>query len=111
MESKIDKTTKAILINNPSNPCGSVYSKEHLESILRIAEKYHLPIISDEIYADMVFEGHKFYPIGSLSSKVPVLSIGGLAKVYLAPGWRLGWIALYDKLGVLNKVRLLNQIH
>lgn len=100
----IDKTTKAILINNPSNPCGSVYSKEHLEEILKVAEKYHLPIICDEVYSNMIFEGHTFYPIGSLSNGVPVLSIGGLAKVYLAPGWRLGWVCLYDKLNLLKDV-------
>jgi tyrosine aminotransferase len=46
------------MVNNPSNPCGSVYSKEHLLEILKIAEKHQLPIISDEIYGEMVFEGN-----------------------------------------------------
>lgn len=56
MESLIDKNTAAIVINNPSNPCGSVYSKEHLLDILKVAEKYHLPIIADEIYDFFVSE-------------------------------------------------------
>ena len=49
-----DKDVSALVVNNPSNPCGSVYSKEHLLDIIAIAEKYKVPIIVDEIYADMV---------------------------------------------------------
>jgi tyrosine aminotransferase len=60
LEQCIDTDTRAILINNPSNPCGSVYSKEHLLDILKVAEKYMLPVITDEIYADMVFKGKHF---------------------------------------------------
>ena len=51
MESLIDDRTRCILVNNPSNPCGSVFSKSHLQGILAIAEKHRLPIIADEIYA------------------------------------------------------------
>jgi tyrosine aminotransferase len=57
LESCIDENTRAIILNNPSNPCGSVYSKSHLLDIISVAEKHGLPIISDEIYADMVFKG------------------------------------------------------
>ncbi|XP_064641065.1 tyrosine aminotransferase-like isoform X2 [Lineus longissimus] len=53
----IDDKTTAIVVNNPSNPCGSVYKKKHLEEILAVAEKYKLPIIADEIYADMIQGG------------------------------------------------------
>ncbi len=49
-----DKSVSALIINNPSNPCGSVYSKDHLLDIISIAEKHKVPIIADEIYADMV---------------------------------------------------------
>lgn len=49
LESLIDENTAALLINNPSNPCGSVFSKEHLEDLLAICEKYYLPIIADEV--------------------------------------------------------------
>jgi alanine-alpha-ketoisovalerate/valine-pyruvate aminotransferase len=54
MESLIDENTVSIVVNNPSNPCGSVYSKKHLTAIIRLAEKYALPIIADEVYAEMV---------------------------------------------------------
>lgn len=97
MEQLIDDKTKAILVNNPSNPCGSVYSKEHLAAILAIAEKHRVPVIADEIYANIVFSGVQFVPMASLTDTVPILSVGGLAKQYMVPGWRIGWIILYDK--------------
>ena len=84
----IDDQTVAILINNPSNPCGSVFDEKHLKAILEIAEKYCLPIIADEIYEHFVFEGSpkKYVPMAKLSSNVPVLSCGGLTKRWLVPG-------------------------
>lgn len=54
LESLIDSRTRAVLINNPSNPCGAVYCEEHLREIINLCERHHLPIIADEIYADMV---------------------------------------------------------
>jgi aspartate/methionine/tyrosine aminotransferase len=87
-ESLIDENTSAIVINNPSNPCGSVYEDSHLKAILAIAEKHFVPIISDEIYEHFVFEGSKkrYLPLASLMSSVPILSCGGLTKRYLIPG-------------------------
>ena len=57
MESLIDEKTAAIIVNNPSNPCGSVFSIEHLKQILDIAERNKVPIIADEIYDNFVFPG------------------------------------------------------
>ena len=105
LEGLIDARTKCILINNPSNPCGSVFSKTHLESLLAVAERHHLPIISDEIYAHMCFSGNRFHPIASLTTTVPTLSIGGMAKEFLVPGWRVGWILVHDRNGVLAPIR------
>lgn len=97
LESKIDENTAAIIINNPSNPCGSVYSKNHLLKVLEIAAKYCIPIISDEVYDYFVFKGHEFHSLGSLSENVPILTCGGLTKRFLVPGWRLGWIVIHDR--------------
>jgi tyrosine aminotransferase len=105
LESLINAKTKAILVNNPSNPCGSVYSKEHLEDILAIAAKHRIPIIADEIYGGLVFEGRRFFPLASLSKVVPILSVGGISKEFLVPGWRLGWVLAYDKNGVFQEVK------
>lgn len=97
MESLIDHRTKVIIVVNPSNPCGSVYTKEHLQDILAVAEKHQLPIISDEVYAFCTFRDRQFYSIGPLSKTVPVLTIGGIAKRFLVPGWRLGWVVIHDR--------------
>jgi len=97
MEKIVDEKTKAIIVNNPSNPCGANYSKQHLLAILAFAEKHKLPIISDEIYADMVFPGEVFYPLASLSKEVPILEVGGMAKQFSVPGWRVGWVILHDR--------------
>merc|ERR1712112_113214 len=97
MESLIDHNTAAIIVNSPSNPCGSVFSPEHLEEILDIAERHKVPIIADEIYDNFVFPGQTYVPIASLTSTVPILSCGGLTKRFLVPGWRMGWIVIYDR--------------
>jgi len=97
MESLIDENTAAIVVNSPSNPCGSVFSIAHMKQILAVAEMYKIPIIADEIYDNFVFPGQKYVPIASLTTTVPVLSCGGLTKRFLVPGWRMGWIIIYDR--------------
>lgn len=106
LESLIDSRTTAILVNNPSNPCGSVYSKEHLEAILAVAERHHLPIITDEIYGDLTWGENKFFPLASLSKNVPILEVSGLAKMFIVPGWRMGWIVIHDRHDVFSEVRV-----
>jgi tyrosine aminotransferase len=96
---------KAFLINNPSNPCGSVYSLNHTENILQVAEKFKVPIIADEVYHGMVFSHASFHPFGQVSQRVPILCCGGLTKRFLVPGWRIGWVLIYDKTGVLSLIR------
>eukprot|EP00172_Hildenbrandia_rubra_P000205 Plantae.Rhodophyta-Hildenbrandia_rubra.ctg10936.p1 GENE.Plantae.Rhodophyta-Hildenbrandia_rubra.ctg10936~~Plantae.Rhodophyta-Hildenbrandia_rubra.ctg10936.p1 ORF type:complete len:513 (+),score=116.04 Plantae.Rhodophyta-Hildenbrandia_rubra.ctg10936:104-1540(+) len=92
-----DERTAALIINNPSNPCGSVYSKQHLEDVVSICSSLCLPIISDEVYADMVFSDVQFTPIASVSSDVPILTVGSISKLFVVPGWRLGWIMIHDR--------------
>ncbi|XP_069758002.1 tyrosine aminotransferase isoform X2 [Narcine bancroftii] len=103
MEALIDDKTACILVNNPSNPCGSVFNKSHLQNILAVAARNYLPIIADEIYADMVFSECNFIALGSLSRNVPILSCGGLAKRWLVPGWRMGWILIHDRNEILTR--------
>lgn len=86
----------AWLINNPSNPCGSVYGAEHLRECKALAAKYRLIIIADEIYEDMVFSPNVFHPLATIRPAIPMITCGGLAKRFLVPGWRLGWILLHD---------------
>lgn len=104
LESLIDEKTKCILVNNPSNPCGSSYSKKHLKNICDIAYKYHIPIIADEIYANIVFENENFISCCDVTQG-PVFVLGGLSKQFLVPGWRVGWIVLHDPENRLLKIR------
>lgn len=103
MESKIDDDTALIVVINPSNPCGSVYNKEHLLEILDIASKNRVPILADEIYEHIVFSGNEFVAISSLSKDVPVLTCSGLTKRFLVPGWRMGWVIIHDRNDILGK--------
>lgn len=105
LESKIDSNTAAIIINNPSNPCGSVYDEEHLRNILEIAYRYQIPVIADEIYERLVFPDKHFVSTASIESGVPILICGGLAKRFLIPGWRLGWIIVHDPIRAFDEVR------
>ncbi|KAH8354715.1 hypothetical protein KR084_003274 [Drosophila pseudotakahashii] len=105
LESLIDENTAALLINNPSNPCGSVFDEKHLRQLIGICERHYLPIIADEIYEHFVFPGSKHLAVSSLTTEVPVLSCGGLTKRFLVPGWRMGWIIVHDR-----KQRLTNAI-
>lgn len=105
MEALIDHRTKAIVVNNPSNPCGSVFPREHLLGMIAIAERHKLPLIADEIYGEMAFDGFPFHPMAELSPDVPVITVGGLAKQFLIPGWRVGWIMLHDPVDALGELR------
>ncbi|WWC73240.1 tyrosine aminotransferase [Kwoniella pini CBS 10737] len=104
LNSLCDEETRAILINNPSNPCGSNYSREALQGILEIAEKHKIPIIADEIYGHMTWSS-PFVPLASLSTSVPIITLSGLSKRFLVPGWRFGWICLHDPLGVASSLK------
>ncbi|XP_053305188.1 tyrosine aminotransferase [Spea bombifrons] len=103
MESLVDDKTAGIIINNPSNPCGSVFNKKHLQKILSVASRQCVPILADEIYGDMVFEEGMFQSLAPLSTNVPILSCGGLAKRWLVPGWRMGWILIHDRKNIFGK--------
>jgi tyrosine aminotransferase len=105
MESKISKKTKAILLNNPSNPCGSVWSKAHMKEILNIAMKYEIPLVADEAYHSLVFGDRDFHSFGHLTKKHPIICTGSMSKMYCIPGWRLGWGLIYDYEGRLAEYR------
>ncbi|CAD6185439.1 unnamed protein product [Caenorhabditis auriculariae] len=105
LETLIDESTKALIINNPGNPTGGVFEKEHLQEILEIANRHRLVVIADEIYGDLVFNGAEFHSLTSLSPKVPIIKCDGISKRWMVPGWRLGWLIVYDCHGVLSEVK------
>lgn len=82
---------KAIILNSPSNPTGMAYSKEHLEELSRILDKYNIFVISDEIYSDLIF-GHSHFSIARLLPDQTFV-LNGLSKSHAMTGWRVGLIA------------------
>lgn len=104
LESQIDQNTKGILVNNVGNPCGNVFSKDHILDILAVAERHNLPIISDDIYEYFVFPGESYWSVAALSTNVPVLSCSGLTKRFIMPGVRCGWIIVHDRHGALKEI-------
>ncbi|KAI9635759.1 pyridoxal phosphate-dependent transferase [Dioszegia hungarica] len=104
LRSLVDERTRAIVVTNPSNPCGTNFSAKHISDILAVAEEWKVPIIADEIYGHITWST-PFTPLASLSNSVPILTLSGLSKRFLLPGWRVGWIALHDPLGVAGPIR------
>nr|AGU68010.1 tyrosine transaminase [Crithidia acanthocephali] len=93
---------RGILINNPSNPCGSNFSRAHTESIVRLCEELHLPIVADEIYAGMTYnidnpaEEVPFTSVSDFVSDATRFVVAGASKRFGVPGERMGWIVRVD---------------
>lgn len=87
---KINEKTKGIVIINPNNPTGALYSEKVVKEIVDVAGEHGIVVVSDEIYDDIVFEG-KQCATASLADDVPVITFNGFSKVYLVPGWRVGY--------------------
>ena len=93
LERLITDRTRAIVVINPNNPTGAVYSREVLEAIVALAEAHHLVVFSDEIYDGMVYDGAEFIPIAPLVKNTLCGTFSGLSKIYRACGFRVGWVA------------------
>jgi alanine-synthesizing transaminase len=109
IRSLITSRTKALVINDPNNPTGASYAQAIRRELLKIADEHSVPVIADEIYQDVAFDG-PVAPIGALEPAAPVISLAGLSKGYLVPGWRTGWLAvgggdrLNDVLAAITKL-------
>ena len=94
IEKKIIANTKAIVIINPNNPTGAVYSKEILEDLIRVARKHKLVVFSDEIYSKILYDDARHIPIASLCDDLFFITFNGLSKAYRLAGFRSGWMIL-----------------
>lgn len=99
-ESAITSKTKALIINTPWNPTGTVLTQKELEEIANLALKNKFYIIVDEIYEKIIFGGHKHNSIASLSSELRdiTITVNGFSKSYAMTGWRLGYAAANEEL-------------
>jgi alanine-synthesizing transaminase len=85
--------TRGIVVINPNNPTGAVYSRELLEEIAAIAELHQLIVFADEIYDQMLYEGAEHVPMATLVHDTLCASFNGLSKIYRACGYRVGWVS------------------
>lgn len=95
LEAVVTDKTKAIVLNSPNNPTGTIYSKEELIEIAEFANKHDLIIVSDEIYEKLIYDNNKHISIASLSEDAfnRTIVINGLSKSYAMTGWRIGYAA------------------
>ncbi len=91
---KITPNTRAIVLINPNNPTGVLYSKDILEQIIAVAREHNLMIFSDEIYDRLVMDGKKHISTASLTDDVLVITTNGLSKSHVACGFRCGWMTV-----------------
>ncbi len=105
IESKMDEDVRLLVLINPNNPTGNVAGKDDLDKLLSIAENWpNCMIVADEIYDGLDFSGEQV-SAASRSSKTPVFTLNGVSKVYYAPGWRIGYLAIHDPTNVLTAVK------
>lgn len=95
LEAAITDKTKCLMLNNPSNPTGMIYSEEELRAIADVCVKHDLYILADEIYYQLIYDGIEFTSIASLGEEVKerTLLINGVSKSYAMTGWRVGYCA------------------
>jgi alanine-synthesizing transaminase len=111
LRSKITPRTKAIVMINPNNPTGAIYSKAVLMELTQIAREHGLILFADEIYDKMLYDEEKHVSLASLSSDVVIITFNGLSKNYRSCGYRSGWMVVSgDKSRIKDYVEGLNML-
>ncbi len=111
LRKKITPRTKAIVVINPNNPTGAIYSKEVLLELTQIAREHGLILFADEIYDKMLYDGEKHISLASLSNDVVIITFNGLSKNYRSCGYRAGWMVVSgDKEMVRDYIEGLNML-
>lgn len=100
LEAAVTDKTKAILINSPNNPTGTIYHEDELLAIANFAKEHNLLIVSDEIYEKLIYDGEKHISIAALNKDAydRTIVINGVSKTYAMTGWRLGYAAASEKI-------------
>ena len=93
VRSLISPATRALVVIDPNNPTGATYSGEARSALVDLADRHNIPLLADEVYADLAFDG-PVPAIAALNPDAPVITFSSLSKAYLAPGWRMGWLAV-----------------
>jgi len=99
LKKAITSKTRMIIINNPGNPTGTVYDKEVLMEVSRIACEYDILVLSDEIYEGITYSGASFYSLAAFEGmKERTITVNGFSKAYAMTGWRLGYLVADSRL-------------
>ena len=111
IQSKITPRTKAIVVINPNNPTGAVYTRETLDGLAKIAREHSLLLLSDEIYDRILFDDAVHIPMASVAPDLLCLTFNGLSKTYRVAGYRAGWVVItgptHHARGFLEGINLL----
>ena len=111
LRSKITPRTKAIVMINPNNPTGAIYSKEVLMELTQIAREHGLILFADEIYDKMLYDEEQHVSLASLSTDVVIITFNGLSKNYRSCGYRSGWMVVSgDKSRIKDYIEGLNML-
>ncbi|CAL5395537.1 unnamed protein product [Camellia sinensis] len=110
VEALADHNTAAMVIINPGNPCGNVYTYQHLKKIAETAKRLKILVIADEVYGLLAFGANPFVPMGVFGSVVPVLTLGSLSKRWIVPGWRLGWFVINDPNDIFRNPKIVERL-
>ena len=94
IEGKITPQTRGIVVINPNNPTGAVYSENNLKQIVALAEKHNLVVFADEIYDRIIYDEAQHVPLATLVKDVLCLTFNGLSKTYRLAGFRSGWVVI-----------------
>ncbi|MBX9936858.1 MAG: pyridoxal phosphate-dependent aminotransferase [Burkholderiaceae bacterium] len=111
IRAKVTPRTKGIVVINPNNPTGALYSDELLKGIVAIAREHNLVIFADEVYDKVLYDGIKHTPLASLSEDVLTLTFNSLSKSYRSCGYRAGWLVVSgDKKAAKDYIEGLNML-
>ncbi len=111
IRAKITKRTKGIVVINPNNPTGALYSDELLKGMVQIAREYGLVIFADEVYDKVLYDGARHTAIASLADDVLMLTFNSLSKSYRSCGYRAGWMIVSgDKKSAVDYIEGLNML-
>jgi alanine-synthesizing transaminase len=104
VRSKITDKTSALFLINPNNPTGALYDSKTVQAFIDLAGEFGIPLISDEVYDRLIFD-KPHVSTASIAKDVPVIGFNGLSKVYLVPGWRIGYMYFHDENEELAEIR------
>lgn len=105
LRENITDKTKFIELDHPNNPTGQIYSEKARKAIIDIAGEHDIPVISDEMYELITFDGKEAPSMATLTDDVPIIVMRSFSKIFMAPGARVGWVSFHDPQGKITEFK------